>query len=342
MSSSGLSSGLITEVILQPEAQLRLICFPWAGGTGHAYHEWRDGFPTSSIELLAIALPGRGMRATDPAYTGLGALVDDVVDALLPFLSAPFAFFGHSFGAILAFEVARALELRALPAPLSVFISAHPAPSLPLPKGQMSLSSSTDDALVDGLKQWDFVLDAQLELASDASLRELILRSIRTDLSMREAYCSSLEASDPLPLSTPLHVFVGADDASLDQSALSKWSAYTSAEFSITSLPGGHFYLSGATAKLLVEHICELSLGALRRRPLSVLAAEPLALPEWYCHEQVGCKPFSYHSTAHPPVPKLSLLARARPHPNRLALHDAWWRAGGGVGGAHARRLSDH
>eukprot|EP00327_Prymnesium_parvum_P021609 CAMPEP_0113295190 /NCGR_PEP_ID=MMETSP0008_2-20120614/36320_1 /TAXON_ID=97485 /ORGANISM="Prymnesium parvum" /LENGTH=109 /DNA_ID=CAMNT_0000147893 /DNA_START=89 /DNA_END=415 /DNA_ORIENTATION=- /assembly_acc=CAM_ASM_000153 len=109
---------MIVDIVPQPDAQLRLICFPWAGGTGHSYMEWRGRFPSDSIEVLAVAPPGRGARVAEPACAELSTLVDDVVEALLSHLSAPFALFGHSFGAIVATEVARALELRGLPKPL--------------------------------------------------------------------------------------------------------------------------------------------------------------------------------------------------------------------------------
>eukprot|EP00966_Prymnesium_polylepis_P242440 5606462-Prymnesium_polylepis.1 len=186
---------MIVELIPRPDASLRLVCFPWAGGTAHSYLEWRDHFPAETIELLAVALPGRGARVAEPAYTDLPALVNDVVEALLPYLSAPFAFFGHSFGAILATEVARALELRALPAPLSLLLSAHPAPGLALPAEQAELSAANDGALLEGLKRWDFAADSVIADAADPSLSALVLGSIRADLALREAYCAEACAS---------------------------------------------------------------------------------------------------------------------------------------------------
>ncbi|KAL1526376.1 hypothetical protein AB1Y20_015089 [Prymnesium parvum] len=279
---------MIVDIVPQPDAQLRLICFPWAGGTGHSYMEWRGRFPSDSIEVLAVAPPGRGARVAEPACAELSVLVDDVVEALLSHLSAPFALFGHSFGAIVATEVARALELRGLPKPLALFVSAHPAPGVALPPAQACLSSSEDEALLDGLKQWDFAADEMLEGTADAALAQMILRSIRADLAMRETYCADAAVSLPSPISSPLFVFAGADDRSLDHAALTRWQALTTADFAVATLPGGHFYVNGSTADALLEQLCERAFCELRRRPLSILVAEPQAVPEWYAHDKVA------------------------------------------------------
>ncbi|KAL3928626.1 MAG: hypothetical protein SGPRY_002308, partial [Prymnesium sp.] len=277
-------------LVAHPDATLRLFCFPWAGGSAHSYAAWRDFFSSEPIELLAISLPGRGARASDPPYTHLPSLVDDLLTHLRPFLTAPFAFFGHSFGSILATEVARALQLRALPTPLVLFVSAHPAPGLPLPPEQAGLSSSSDTDLLEGLSRWDFVPPTVLAEASDPSLSQLVLRAIRADLALREAYCADIDSSLPFPLSSPLHVFVGEDDRSLDHTALEEWRLLSTAgteSFGMTKLAGGHFFLLGEGREELLRILCDRAMEAVRARPPSVIAAQPQELPEWYVHEKV-------------------------------------------------------
>ena len=290
---------MLVELIPRPDASLKLIAFPWAGGTAHSYLGWRDHFPSEQpIELLAVALPGRGVRAAELPYTDLATLCADVVEALLPHLSVPFAFFGHSFGCILAVEVAHTLERRSLPVPVALFLSAHPPPGLALPADQAELSKLPSDRdLLDGLRQWDFADDALFSEEADASLALLVLSSIRADLSLREGYCAAAAISPPPPpISSQVHVFVGADDSSLDHQSLAAWSEFTTqAEladgFSISSIPGGHFYLTTTASAELLEHVCRRGMQALQRLPLSVFAAEAHALPEVYIHERVPICP---------------------------------------------------
>ena len=124
------------------EAHARLITFPHAGGWTSAYQEWQI---PNSLELWCIQLPGRGPRFLEPAYTSLERLCADVIDALQPTIDAgiPFAFFGHSFGSLVALEVSRGLGARELTTPLALFVAAHALPNEPLSAAEATLSQST-------------------------------------------------------------------------------------------------------------------------------------------------------------------------------------------------------
>src|SRR5207344_3079029 len=94
-----------------PNASVRLFCFPYAGGGAAVYRSWRTELP-DGVELWAVRPPGRELRYKERAYHRMGPLVDALEKELEPVLDLPHAFFGHSLGAITAFEVARQLERR--------------------------------------------------------------------------------------------------------------------------------------------------------------------------------------------------------------------------------------
>lgn len=93
----------------QPGSRHRLICFPHAGAGATTYAEWAPALP-AEIELVAVQLPGRQNRIAEEPFTEVGPLVSVLTHALRPVLSGSFSFFGHSCGAALAFELAKALR----------------------------------------------------------------------------------------------------------------------------------------------------------------------------------------------------------------------------------------
>ena len=93
----------------RPAARLRLICLPFAGGGAAAYRPWLKHLP-SDIEMCLVQLPGRETRMRETPYTRLDELVTDLVPALEPFLDRPYALFGHSMGALTAYELTRRLK----------------------------------------------------------------------------------------------------------------------------------------------------------------------------------------------------------------------------------------
>ena len=134
-------------VNLKPQegAHVRLIAFPHAGGSANAYRTWDDLPP--EVELWAMQPPGRWPRHAEAPCGSFEELRDGILEALRPTIDAgvPFAFFRHSFGCIVAVEVARALKDWALPLPLTLLLSAHPAPGLTLEGSQAALSQNRTD-----------------------------------------------------------------------------------------------------------------------------------------------------------------------------------------------------
>ena len=118
---------------VNPQARLNLICFPYAGGGAQLFNSWHGAFnEPGGIQVCAVQYPGRGSRVREPAFTNCDALVDALVPHLLGFLNKPFAMFGHSMGAIIAFEVARRLRDEHRLQPVRLFVSGRRAPQIPL------------------------------------------------------------------------------------------------------------------------------------------------------------------------------------------------------------------
>ncbi len=109
---------------------MRLFCFPYAGGGVHVFRAWADNLP-KTVEVCPIQLPGRGARMMEAPYTRMVPLVHAAAEALLPHLDKPFAFFGHSMGALVSFEVARWLRRQTGPEPIRLFVSGCFAPDIP-------------------------------------------------------------------------------------------------------------------------------------------------------------------------------------------------------------------
>src|SRR5688500_10299004 len=112
------------------QPQQRLFCFPYAGGGASIYRKWARNSPPA-IEVCPVQLPARENRLLEPSYTQILQLVPELARELEPYSDQPFAFFGHSMGALIAFELAHYLRRHGLPEPEQLFFSAHRAPHLP-------------------------------------------------------------------------------------------------------------------------------------------------------------------------------------------------------------------
>lgn len=225
---------------LRPTAAARLFCFPHAGGAAGEYAFWGDEL--ASAEVGAIQLPGRGGRWEEAPLTALAAVRDAIVDAVA--FPPPCVLFGHSLGAVIAFEVARVLDARGA-APACVVVSAARAPHVA--SRLERVSHLGDAALLERLAHGQDT--AIRELVDDPELHELVLPGLRADLQLAEGY----RFVDGPPLRCPIVALGGtADD--LTRAELSQWERHTAAAFSIHLFDGDHFYTRtarGAVIQLL-------------------------------------------------------------------------------------------
>lgn len=224
-----------------PDPRLRLLCFPYAGGSAATYRTWSDVLPPD-IEVQAIQLPGREWRLKEDLYTSVFPLVEDLAGVLKDLFDTPFAFFGHSLGALISFELARELRRRGLPLPERLFLSAHRAPHLP--KQLPDIHDGPDEAFVEGLRRLEGTPD---ELLANEELMELILPALRADFAMAETYACPPEP----PLDCPISAFGGLGDEVTDRPKLEPWAEHTTGEFKLRMVPGGHFFVEEARDLIL-------------------------------------------------------------------------------------------
>jgi len=228
------SASPFVRIARRPATAVRLVGMPHPGGGASAYAWWADALP-QWVEVAAVQLPGREDRIGEPPFQESPALVRSVADALQPFVDRPFALFGHSAGALLAFETARELHRIAGVRPVALLVSGEAAPHLP--RDQAPLHTLPDDELGGqiGLRG-----GTPPELLANPELMELVLPTLRADLAAWETY----EFVEGPRLTCPIVALAGADDPHVAVGAVDAWREHTTAEFRMHVLSGSHFYLA--------------------------------------------------------------------------------------------------
>lgn len=232
-----------------PLAQMRLFCFPYAGGTATIYRNWPD-LIVGSVEVCVIHLPGRAGRLQEPPFTRLLSLVPEIAPAIRPFLDKPYAFFGHSMGALISFELARQLRNDRAPAPVQLFLSGRSAPHLPDVDPRTFDLPETE--FIDELRRLN---GTPKEVLEHPELMHLMIPLLRADFSV----CQTYEYEPGPPLDTPLTVFGGLQDYEVPREHLEGWRQHTNSAFKLRMLPGDHFFLNSQQPLLLKTLSQELS-----------------------------------------------------------------------------------
>jgi medium-chain acyl-[acyl-carrier-protein] hydrolase len=228
-----------------PKAAMRLYCFPHAGGAAHAFEEWQKELPTS-IEVAAIELRGRGRRFDERLVLDFDRHVDEAAQSIGEHSDMPAAYFGHSMGAVLAFEVIRRLRAAGKPRPLGLFVSAHRAPQLP--DRTPTLHMLEDAALLERLRDWSGTSDAILK---NPALSSIFLPILRADLTAASRYRYE---SGP-PLDCPIVAYAGTQDSEASIDEVRAWRTQTSADFSLHVYSGGHFFIQEPRSGFMAEFV---------------------------------------------------------------------------------------
>ncbi|MFF2045639.1 thioesterase II family protein [Kitasatospora sp. NPDC058170] len=223
----------------RPEAAVRLVCFPHAGGSAGTYRPWAEAVDPS-VEILAVQYPGRQDRYREPGVENIGELADLVMPALRSAVAGGrFALFGHSLGAALAFEVAR--RLTGGESPDLLVVSGRRAPSLIRQEAYHRL----DDA---GLAEHlEHLSGTDRRLLADPEALEMILPAIRSDLRAIETYRSAPGAA----VDVPVLALTGDHDPWTTLLEAAGWSAHTTRGFDLRVFHGEHFYLAEHQAEVL-------------------------------------------------------------------------------------------
>jgi surfactin synthase thioesterase subunit len=222
---------------------------PYAGGNSRIFAGWPAGLP--DYEVVVVALPGRDRRFAEPAPHRMADLVPLLAAGIAPRLDRPYGLFGHSMGALIAFELSRELRRAGAAAPAHLVLSACRPPALRRPRPPDTDTKS----LLRRLKQLGGTPAAAL---ADPELLQVLLPVLRADFALVDSYTAAPEP----PLSVPITAVAGEDDEDAAPAVMRAWAAETTGPFALTSLPGGHFFLHehedalvGAVAATLREHV---------------------------------------------------------------------------------------
>lgn len=216
-----------------PQPRLRLFCFPFAGGGASTYLPWLKAFP-EGVEVCPVQLPGREGRRQELAFDRARPLVETLAQDLSPLFDRPFAFFGHSMGALISFELARELRRRRMPSPCHLFVSGHRAPHCSDPDPPMH-----DLPEPDFIKRMGELNGTPKEVLENLDLVRLFIPLMRRDAALCETYQHTPEEA----LSCPITAYGGSEDAKATREELDAWREHTLRGFLLQMFPGDHFYL---------------------------------------------------------------------------------------------------
>jgi medium-chain acyl-[acyl-carrier-protein] hydrolase len=215
---------------------LRLFCFPYAGGSAQVFRNWQRHF-SPAVALSLAHLPGRAARIGEPAMKAVKPLVSALADAIIPQLPQTYAFWGHSMGALISFELARELRRRGQRGPVALFVSGRRAPQLP-----------GSDRTTFNLPEREFIAELRRlngtpnELLDHSELKNLFLPTIRADFELVETHVYEPEA----PLTCPIHAYGGLQDETVPEGNMRAWQEQTSRAFKMRMFPGDHFFIHTA------------------------------------------------------------------------------------------------
>ena len=215
-----------------PQTCFGLFCFPYAGGGASIFRSWPERLP-SDIEVCATQFPGREDRLRETPFARLSSLIDVLADVLYPYLDFPFAFFGHSLGSLISFELTRRLRRQKAPGALQLFVSGKRAPQIPNP--DPPIHQLPDAEFIEELLRFNGTPKAVVD---NPELLELLLPLLRSDLRLYETYVYDHEA----PLDCPISAFAGFEDEEVSREELAAWCGQTRSRFSMQMFPGNHFF----------------------------------------------------------------------------------------------------
>ncbi|WP_238191455.1 thioesterase II family protein [Paenibacillus sp. L3-i20] len=227
--------------------KLKLFTFPFAGGSSLYYYKWKKQL-SSCIELKTIELAGRGNRLKAPFYETFHDAVEDLYELMINEVQddAPFAFFGHSMGCLLSYELAHMLKERSNKEPKVMFMSGRWAPHIE--RDGMVDSSFPDVQLKARLLELG---GTTAELFENQQMVEAFIPILRSDFLLMETYTYNENRE---PLTAAINVVTGNKDYDVNQRDLIEWQTHTTGEFSIHKFKGGHFYINDSFDSLL-QHI---------------------------------------------------------------------------------------
>ncbi len=215
-----------------PPFATRLICFPHAGGSASYFHPVARELSTQ-LDVLAVQYPGRQERRHEPCIDDIATLADRLVEEIIPLADRPMAFFGHSMGAVVAFEVSRRLLTHGI-SPLVLFASGRRAPSC---TRHETVHKEGDQALLAEVRRLG---GTDLRMLNDPEVVSMILPSLRGDYKAIMTY----RCPPGIKIDAPVIALVGDNDPHVSLDEATRWKEHTSGAFDMQVFRGGHFYLN--------------------------------------------------------------------------------------------------
>jgi acyl transferase domain-containing protein/glutamate-1-semialdehyde aminotransferase/surfactin synthase thioesterase subunit len=235
------SARVVSRPVPNPGARLSLYCFPYAGGGASAYRRWASELPPD-VELCLVQLPGHDERRAEAPLSDFEQLAASLARELAPTLRTPYAFFGHSMGALLAHDVALRLAREHGLAPALLLISGEPSPDLPPRERETPWHELDDDTLLRLIVGHG----APPELTRFDDLAKEVLPVLRADLAVCASFCKGPGQHD-----CPIVAYGGAEDPLATRAQVAAWMNLTRDTFSLHTFPGDHFFIRTAQRQLL-------------------------------------------------------------------------------------------
>jgi len=230
------------------DARVRVLCFHHAGGSASMYREWPRRMPRS-IEPVAVHLPGRADRFAEPAHQHMETLVDDLLDVIKPLLDRPYACYGISMGARVAWALVHALRDCAMPLPTRLYLACDPAPSTD--SGSWPWQGRSD-----GLEGYMREMGGTPpEVLDQPELLRALLPTLSADLNV----LSTHDFHPATPLDLPIVAFAAVNDPFGQPDRMEHWRTETTAGFELVRLPGGHFLTEDAETRVIETIVRDLA-----------------------------------------------------------------------------------
>ncbi|GAG40902.1 unnamed protein product, partial [marine sediment metagenome] len=227
-----------------PQAKLRLFCFPYAGGSAGVFKPWRNAF--AGVDVVAVQLPGRGSRVAEKPLESMAEIVARLIDELRGFRDLPFVFFGHSFGSLVCFELARELQRRGIDGLRHIILSGRRAPHLP------RVHPNTHDLPYDEfIEELRSINGTPEEMLTNKELMSLFVPILRADFKVNETH----QYRADIKLKSAASIFRGRLDTDVPEAEVQAWRAnFESGDIEFTEFSGDHFFIH-SQQQLVLERV---------------------------------------------------------------------------------------
>lgn len=226
----------------RPQAQLRLFCFPYAGGNTSTYVDWANKL-SQEVELVLILPPGRATRIVETAFDDMSALVSDLFDSIIKLLDKPYILLGHSLGSRVAFELLSRLQTEGYSLPEALIASGSRAPHLK--KEFKDIWQMSDQEFIDELK----ILNGTPKAFFDhPELIEFLLPMLRADFKIADLY-----RAEKNQLNCSIHVLSGTEDSDIPKHELMAWQDLSLNKITLNYIHGDHFFIDKNPSDVLSQ-----------------------------------------------------------------------------------------